>query len=129
MGLDMNLYSIPHKDTNIPVDQSFNNLDQFEVHDLGYWRKMNHIHGYMEKLYRSKGGINPYFNCATVQLTKEDIKKLLTLIFNRKLKPVEGFFFGGDKRPVETDTYTIRTLCNALDDITNGQDVYYQAWF
>jgi hypothetical protein len=130
MGLDMNLYSVPHKDTNTRTDQTFNGLDELEVSDLGYWRKANHIHGWMEELYRSKGGTQTDFNCVTVQLTKEDLTELLYLVTANKLKPVSGFYFGGNNIPEGLDTHTIRIIVNALDAIVlDKKDVYYSAWW
>ena len=130
MGLDQKLFSIPHKSTNTPVEQSFKELDQLEVSELGYWRKANHIHGYMEELYRSKGGTAEDFNCVSVQLTKEELTELLYLVTANKLKPTVGFFFGGDNRPEGLDTHSIRIICNALDDIVyNNKDVYYDSWW
>ena len=50
--------------------------------DIFYWRKHNRLHGWMEQLYRTKGG-NKEFNCADVELTLEDIELLESTILNK----------------------------------------------
>jgi hypothetical protein len=125
MGLDSYLYSVQHTDTNKPTDQRLKYLDHSE---LGYWRKANHIHGWMERLYRLKGGTEE-FNCVTVQLTAKDIEQLLGLVVSKKLEPVSGFFFGSNNVPESVDTDTIKILCSALDAISDNRDVYFSSWY
>ena len=129
MGLDSNIDSIPRKLTNTVIEQKFEKLDQFDVSSIGYWRKANHIHGWMEELYKRKGGTEE-FNCVNVQLTVEDLTELLNLVIANKLKPVSGFFFGGNNVPKTLDTHTIRIICAALDAINNdNRDVYFSSWY
>ena len=44
-----------------------------------YWRKHPNLQGFMENLYRSKGGNAEYFNCEDVELTLEDLDRLVPI--------------------------------------------------
>ncbi|MFG1384347.1 hypothetical protein [Xanthobacter versatilis] len=70
MGLDM--YSIT---LNRTPEQSVDFAAEDAAH-IRYWRKHPNLHGWMERLYRSKGGTAPEFNCATLLLTGEDLDAL-----------------------------------------------------
>lgn len=75
--------------------------------DFAYWRKFNHLHGWMERLYRSLGGEGP-FNCDPIRLLESDIDQLeadlnATLSGERDALPAtEGCFFGGRKSTKKT---------------------------
>ena len=85
-------------------------LDQFayagigdEKEELTYWRKHNRLHGWMEKLWESKGSPhndleNPSkdFNCCPVEVTLADIEQLEAHVENKSLPETGGFFFGSD---------------------------------
>ena len=69
MGLDM--YAYKTLDTiDTPVD--FGVATALQLH---YWRKHPNLHGWMEALYREKGG-EQEFNCVPVLLTAEDLDQL-----------------------------------------------------
>ena len=80
MGLDMYAFSVSAQDAGDNVvdlergDESGNTL--INSTELFYWRKFNALHGWMEQLYRAKGGTAESFNCNTVRLTSEDLDKL-----------------------------------------------------
>ena len=63
--------------------------------EVAYWRKHNRLQGWMEDLYISKGGVDP-FNCIDVEITKEDLNQLEEDITTRNLPSTQGFFFGND---------------------------------
>src|SRR5262249_22240445 len=70
MGLDMYAYIT---DQDIPaVDFS----EPRDARKICYWRKHPNLHGWMEKLYRAKGGEDDGFNLAPVKLDEADIKAL-----------------------------------------------------
>lgn len=46
-----------------PSQVDFKGEDAAELH---YWRKHPNLHGWMEQLYRDKGGAEEIFNCAAV---------------------------------------------------------------
>lgn len=120
MGLDMYARSTrPAKNT--PTKHT----------EIAYWRKFNNLHGWMEQLYREKGGTE-VFNCENVFLTKEDLHRLREEA-NAKadtLAPFEGFFFGYYVELTDDDVAEINTFVNnALAEIEAGFDVYYTSWW
>jgi len=127
MGLDMYLSTIDHDPRNKQTDQPI--TDEMEPVDIGYWRKANHIHGYMENLYYIKGGVGSTFNCQTVRLSIIDLVELCKHIIDNDLPVTKGFFFGDDNRPTEVDTQSLTILLNAIKEIEMGKDVYYHAWW
>ena len=126
MGLDMYLHSVDHDPRNKNADQDIREL---KPKDIGYWRKANHIHGYMEDLYYKLGGSSSSFNTNTVKLSILDIVDLCRRIIDNNLSVTEGFFFGGDNKPKETDTESLIIFLNAIKEIEMGQDVYYSSWW
>src|ERR1700742_4040250 len=88
MGLDM--YALTTA-TKPPAEVDF---DPFNTVELHYWRKHPDLHGWMERLYREKGGADEQFNCNTLVLTAQDIDRLERDIRARRLPPTSGFFFG-----------------------------------
>ncbi|MEY9199425.1 hypothetical protein ABIA16_004604 [Sinorhizobium fredii] len=100
MGLDMYACTL-REPPAVPVD--------FEVEEataLHYWRKHPNLHGWMERLYREKGGNDPRFNCVNLQLTADDLDRLETAIRDRTLPPTEGFFFGVSDGREDNDDLT-----------------------
>jgi hypothetical protein len=78
MGLDMQVWTMRHVPDK-PVD--------FEAHDhmlLHDWRKHANLHGWMERLYREKGGKARDFNLVGLQLTSADIDALEFIAKARK---------------------------------------------
>jgi len=71
MGLDMYAWRV--KAENVVNDLEYN---QEKPVELFYWRKHHDLHGWMENLYRDKGGAKADFNCVPVRLTLEDLDYL-----------------------------------------------------
>jgi hypothetical protein len=91
-----------------------------------YWRKHPNLHGWMERLYRQKGGTADSFNCNSVRLTLDDLDALADAVEGR-LPETSGFFFGkSDFHPVERDREFIQL---ARARIRLGYDVYYDSWW
>ena len=67
--------------------------------EIYYWRKHPNLHGWMERLYRNKGGKKINFNCVNIQLTADDLQRLEADIKASNLPPTEGFFFGASDGP------------------------------
>ena len=61
--------------------------------EIAYWRKHPNLHGWMEQLYRSKGG-EAEFNGVEMELTREDIDSLEQAVLDGDLPATSGFFFG-----------------------------------
>lgn len=98
--------------------------------DFEYWRKFNHLHGWMEKLYYSKGGKAESFNCVNVRLTEQDLNTLQKQAETMSLKPTEGFLFGGYEEFTEDDKYAVLDFVNkAREAIKGGYAVFYDSWW
>ena len=118
MGLDQNAYARSGVINNA-VDFDSEETD-FE---FAYWRKHANLQGWMEGLYRQKGGTDPDFNCVNLQLTLEDLDALA----EATLSHTTGFFFGET-----TDEDLARDkvfIADARLRISNGESVYYTAWY
>jgi hypothetical protein len=127
MGLDMYAFAVERGDVleDSPVD--FGLKDNADREEVQYWRKHPDLHGWMERLYREKGGTDPDFNCVNVQITHEDLNRLEGAVKNCALPHTEGFFFGASyPEDAELDTAFIRKARLALDA---GKVVYYTSWW
>ena len=123
MGLDMMAYSIAEA-PETPVDFESNSEDRFELH---YWRKHPNLHGWMEKLYRSREGENDEFNTSSVVLTPEDLDALEQDILDSNLPKTSGFFFGSsDGQEKDGD---LAFIAKARDAHAAGLAVVYYAWW
>ena len=116
-------------------------LDQYaytgtgeERKDVFYWRKHNRLQGWMEELYRRKGGTEE-FNCVEVELTFEDIDQLEAAILNKDLPETGGFFFGSDSySDYEDEQYgykneDIKFISKAKEILNNNRKLYYSCWW
>ncbi len=140
MGLDMNMYAVKtakqHPSDiaaivcggeNQQVDYIY--FDGTEPTELAYWRKFNALHGWMDKLYTSKGGTD-VFNCIALPLTTQDLQALEEACKSKALVPVTGFFFGS-REPVTDEEY--QDVLNVVEEarayINQGYAVYYYSWW
>lgn len=126
MGLDMYAYRV--KQENVVNDFEFNS-NQDSAEDLAYWRKFNALHGWMEHLYRERGGQKESFNCAPLRLYEEDLDRLQRAIGENSLEPVEGFFFGSQTIYPEDLVSTLKFVLEAREVIKQGDAVYYDSWW
>jgi hypothetical protein len=136
MGLDMYAYTAPAElvgDQQVDLGEKlFENGKAREGvdTDFAYWRKFNHLHGWMEKLYREKGGTQESFNCATVRLTLEDLAVLHSMASMKALTPTEGFFFGGNEPFNDDDQHAVLDfVMKARMAIDEGKAVVYDSWW
>jgi hypothetical protein len=121
MGLDMFAFvtaeDIPAVDfsEDIPAERLF------------YWRKHPNLHGWMERLYRSKGGTAGHFNVVPVRLDAADLDALENAIKERALPETCGFFFGtSDGSETEEDLHFVK---KARDALAQNKRVYYTSWW
>ena len=92
MGLDMYAFKMKAKEAG--DTQTMDGwAEEIERVEIAYWRKFNRLHGWMEALYREKGGEGD-FNCVYVRLEQADLDRLKTALDKRKLVHTPGFFFG-----------------------------------
>lgn len=121
MGLDMYAMTTKRRHKSV-TDFSVHEADE-QIH---YWRKHPNLHGWMERLYREKGGTD-VFNCATVALTSEDLDELESAIRNGTLPATTGFFFGAtDGSEVYDD---LAFVAKARDALRQRLQVYYRSWW
>ncbi|MCP3893754.1 MAG: phosphoglycerate kinase [Planctomycetaceae bacterium] len=94
---------------------------------LGEWRKHSSLHGWMENLFRSKGGEGD-FNCVAVDLDAVDLENLKESVQGNDLPATQGFFFGNgnDERYKEQD---LTFVDEALDLLDAGYKIQYTAWW
>jgi hypothetical protein len=120
MGLDMYAYKTRKQVT----EYGFEEPD--DAVRLRYWRKHPNLHGWMEKLYRKRGG-EGQFNCVTLRLDLADINRLEKAVKKNRLPPTEGFFFG-TTRP-EEKYVDLQFITDARMAIKDGYTVYYDSWW
>lgn len=122
MGLDM--YARKTKE-RLPSPVDFD-VESEEIH---YWRKHPNLHGWMESLYRKKGGAEESFNVAPVQLTMDDLAALRDAIEGRALPETAGFFFGNSYNTDEERADDLQFIEKAITAIGEGYSVYYSSWW
>ncbi|NJO02792.1 MAG: phosphoglycerate kinase [Bacteroidia bacterium] len=128
MGLDMYACAVPAEAVgNQQVDAVFKCEDK-DITKLCYWRKFNHLHGWMEQLYREKGGKREQFNCDSVRLDLSDLEKLKRNL-NTGLEYTPGFFFGDEEIYPEDIEKTKQFIKDAEEAIKNGKAVFYDSWW
>ncbi len=121
MGLDMYACKTLEQ-IKTSVDFSIKNAELIQR-----WRKHPNLHGWMEMLYREKGGVGSDFNCDTLLLTLEDLGRLEADVKNEALPHTDGFFFGiTDGTEKEDDLMFIE---NARSAIQEGYQVFYDSWW
>ena len=98
-----------------------------EFEEFFYWRKHPYLHGFMERLYREKGGEAESFNCSPVQLTEEDIDRLALSVVDEVLPETSGFFFGQSK-PGHQE-HDLEFLKTAKRLIQEGYTIWYDSWW
>lgn len=130
MGLDMYAFRVKAEDVvddfNIR-DDSMGRKEPLE--ELAYWRKHHDLHGWMERLYRAKGGTKESFNCVPVRLTMEDLNLLESDILNNTLPETQGFFFGTNPPDEESKQEDMAFIAKAKIALAAGDAVYYDSWW
>lgn len=129
MGLDMYAYRAKQEhalgDFEIAKDEN----DYSHVEEFHYWRKHHDLHGWMERLYRSKGGPKEYFNCVKLRLTTVDLDALQHDLENGTLPETQGFFFGTNPPDAESLANDLKFIQAARDILAEGDAVYYDSWW
>jgi hypothetical protein len=121
MGLDM--YAYKTKEI-LPTEVDFKVKDAEELHT---WWKHPNLHGWMELLYRVKGGKETSFNLVNLALTSDDLDQLEREIIYQTLPFTQGFFFG-DSDGSEADD-DLAFITEARDALKAGYSVFYSSWW
>ena len=139
MGLDMYVYAVDGRTVTaeeqvdvrvyhaeyITCDRWTKNEDAGLIgEELFYWRKHPNLHGWMEELYRAKGGRDSSFNGSTVRLDAEDIRALTAAVRHHELPETTGFFFGQSGDDISGDLEFIKKAKAALAE---GKVLFYDS--
>ena len=123
MGLDMSARTTAEK----PVSEvDFTTAESAELH---YWRKHPNLHGWMERLYRAKGGSANSFNCVSVELKQADLDLLEAAIRKKRLPHTEGFFFGASDGSESEMAEDLAFVAKARQALADNLTVYYTSWW
>jgi hypothetical protein len=136
MGLDMYAYKIKAKLTKeidfndeIHEKNEEGDLDYgsplVDSEEIAYWRKHPDLHGWMERLYRRKGGKEESFNGDPLVLTLQDLDDLKVAILNMDLPETTGFFFGASRKGINPED--LEFIEKAKTAIKEGYTVYYDS--
>jgi hypothetical protein len=135
MGLDMHAYRMkftPTKEVDFS-EEIFGRDDRGELDyenpivvakEIAYWRKHPDLHGWMENLYREKGGREKSFNGDLVVLTLADLDRLEEDILRKNLPKTSGFFFGESG---EISLKDLEFVLEARKAIQEGDTVFYDS--
>ncbi len=121
MGLDM--YAFVTRKAIPPVDFD----DPEDAFEIFYWRKHPNLHGWMERVYRNKGGLDEVFNLVPVRLDQSDLDALEQTVNTGSLPVTAGFFFGVSSPDDKKDDLEFLRL--ARQAIKEGKQVYYITWW
>lgn len=121
MGLDMYAGTL-NEAPETPTD-----FDAEGAGRLHYWRKHPDLHGWMERLYREKGGQAETFNLTTVVVTLADLDRLEEDVRDGRLPPTSGFFFGSSGPEDAADDLAF--IKKAREAIADGKTVFYDSWW
>lgn len=130
MGLDMYAWVVNKEDAvdDLTIRSEADGRTR-ELSELYYWRKHHDLHGWMEKLYRLKGGDKQSFNCCPVRLYEHDLDALQFDLLNNMLPQTQGFFFGTNPPDDESLKDDLKFIQAARDEIKDGKAVYYDSWW
>ena len=94
--------------------------------ELAYWRKHPNLQGWMEQLYRNRGGNAEMFNGVELELTWADLEALEADILENNLPATSGFFFGSN-----SDEYyrheDLAFVKQAKAELFTGLKVFYNS--
>jgi hypothetical protein len=134
MGLDMYAYTAAKAGQQNefyesaewdPVAKESVNAAVTKPRELAYWRKHPNLHGWMHRLWESKGN-EGNFNGDELELTWEDLDELERAVTNGQLPSTSGFFFGN-----ESDDYykeqDLEFIKNARAELFLGLKVFYNS--
>ena len=114
-----------------PDTKNYVNPNVNKPREIAYWRKHPNLHGWMERLWRSKGmpgtgNTDATFNGIELELTWDDLDELERAIRHNQLPDTEGFFFGN---PADSHYYEqdLEFVNNAKAEVFLGLKVFYNS--
>jgi len=129
MGLDMYAHRVAAEHAVDDFTVARNENDEGYEEELFYWRKHHDLHGWMERLYRTKGGDAESFNCVKVRLTMEDLDALEKDVLSYNLPSTQGFFFGNNPPDEDSVQRDMEFISKAKTAVAMGDAVYYDSWW
>lgn len=118
MGLDM--YAYASTQANDSAKQG-----KLVQREIAYWRKHPNLHGWMRRLWESKGNSGD-FNGDELELTWEDLDALEQDVRENRLPATTGFFFGQD-RDDEYRESDLKFIREAKAELFTGLRVFYNS--
>ena len=139
MGLDQYAFARKGEPVDTTEDYTYQDFDgnthteqrtsvsYEEEHEVAYWRKHPNLQGWMENLWRMKGGQGE-FNCVDVELNAANLDQLEYDVRFNQLPDTVGFFFG------ENSDYTYRSadegfIREARQFLADGYKIVYTSWW
>jgi hypothetical protein len=117
MGLDMYLYGRKYIASDWKNPENILKEDGFRVVekrlDVGYWRKHPNLHGFIVQEFADNVD-----ECQEIELSVDDIHKIIDAVVHRKLPDTEGFFFGDSAADGEAIENDLEILKSALEWVT-----------
>lgn len=111
MGLDMYLTGEKFLWTNYENPEKNRTEEGFRIKEisleLGYWRKHPNLHGYIVQTFAD--GVD---ECQRIELSLEDLSKILDAVKRDELPHTEGFFFGQSRSEYKDES--VDTLERAI---------------
>lgn len=101
------------------------NLEVTKPREIAYWRKHANLHGWMHRLWESKGNEGS-FNGDELELTWADLDELERAVTHNQLPATQGFFFGdgADDHYKEQD---LKFIGHARAELFLGLKVFYNS--
>ena len=134
MGLDMyayvaakaRAYSEFHEGAHWDKEKgAMVNPNVTEPREIAYWRKHPNLHGWMHRLWESRGNSGE-FNGDELELTWDDLEQLEQDIRNKNLPGTTGFFFGNE-RDDEYREQDLKFVRDAKAEAFLGSKVFYNS--
>lgn len=132
MGLDAWVHAVPEDilATSQEVDVTLSTSDEggdcgiskghikskVKKEEVYYWRKHHVLHEWMSRLYDSKGGTDPQFNCNNVRLNSEDLDELEKDVLTGNLD-------------TDCEDDDMLFIVKAREYIKNGYAIFYDSWW
>lgn len=129
MGLDMYAFAVALDKLNDTEKEMSADVQIRNAEEICYWRKHHDLHGWMHRLYITKGGKSSEFNCNTLRLTMQDLVALESAIVTNQLPQTTGFFFGDNPPDEESKQYDLEFVKKAREYIKDGYAVFYDSWW